>query len=194
MACVETKRRLCRPVNDFVFANFKLIGHNWRDHIFPSPFGQISAWRASTSRLRGKPSAQSRCKTSFGEFVRVPITRFDLYPTIFNGLVQPSLEIGISHIDEIVASKHAARANFVLHENSEDLAPYFFIRCHVIRPLRVSNRRSHKSNTPASDGMELYPSSCAPTKVSNEAPLMSVNGTSQPTPWAWTRVRFRGRE
>jgi hypothetical protein len=169
MACVETKRRLCRLVNDFVFANFKLIGHNWRDHIFPSPFGQISAWRASTSRLRGKPSAQSRCKTSFGEFVRVPITRFDLYPTIFNGLVQPSLEIGISHIDEIVASKHAARANFVLHENSEDLAPYFFIRCHVIRPLRVSNRRSHKLNTPASDGMELYPSSCAPTKVSNEA-------------------------
>jgi hypothetical protein len=34
-------------VNDFVFANLKLIGHNWRDHIFPSP-GQMSAWRASS--------------------------------------------------------------------------------------------------------------------------------------------------
>ena len=31
-----------------------------------------------------KPSAQSRCKTSFGEFVRVAITQFDLDPTIFN--------------------------------------------------------------------------------------------------------------
>jgi hypothetical protein len=47
-ACVETKRRFCRLVNDFVFTNLKLIGHNWRDHIFPSPFGQMSAWRAST--------------------------------------------------------------------------------------------------------------------------------------------------
>jgi hypothetical protein len=26
-----------RFVNDFVFANFKLTEHNWRDHIFPSP-------------------------------------------------------------------------------------------------------------------------------------------------------------
>jgi hypothetical protein len=37
-----------RLVNDFVFTNLKLIGHNRRDHIFPSPFGQMSAWRAST--------------------------------------------------------------------------------------------------------------------------------------------------
>src|SRR6266487_2743801 len=29
---------LCRLVNDFVFANLKLTGHNWRDQIFPSPF------------------------------------------------------------------------------------------------------------------------------------------------------------
>jgi hypothetical protein len=55
----------------------------------------------------------------------------------------------------MIASKYAARANFVLHENAEDLASYFFIRCHVIRPLRVSNRRSHKLNTTASDGLEL---------------------------------------
>jgi len=48
MACVETKRRLCRLVTDFVFANLKLTGHNWRDYVFPSPFGQMSAWRAST--------------------------------------------------------------------------------------------------------------------------------------------------
>jgi hypothetical protein len=60
---------------------------------------------------RRKPSAQSHCKTSFGEFVRVAITQFDLDPTIFNGLIQPSLEIGISHIDEMIASKYAARTN-----------------------------------------------------------------------------------
>src|SRR5215813_2973804 len=115
-------------------------------------------WRASTQRLRRKPSVQSRSKTSFGELVRVAITQFDLDPTIFERLIQPSLEIGISHIDEMIASKYAARTNFVLHENAEDLASYFFIRCHVIRPLRVSNRRSNKLNTTASDGMELYPS------------------------------------
>src|SRR2546429_7521930 len=106
---------------------------------------------------------QSRSKASFGEFVRVEITQFDLAPTIFDCLVQPSLEIGISHIDEMIASKYAARTNFMLHENAEDLAPYLFIRCHVIHPLRVSNRRSHKSNTTASGGMELYPFCCAPT-------------------------------
>jgi len=32
------------------------------------------------------------------------------------------LEIGISHIDEMIASKYAARTDFVLHENAEDLA------------------------------------------------------------------------
>jgi hypothetical protein len=37
MACVEAKRRLRWFVNDFVFANLKLIWHNWRDHVFPSP-------------------------------------------------------------------------------------------------------------------------------------------------------------
>ena len=38
----------------------------------------------------------------------------------------------------------------------------------VIHPCGVSNRRSHKLNTTASDRMELYPSSCAPTRLSNE--------------------------
>jgi hypothetical protein len=65
------------------------------------------------------------------------------------------LKIGISHIDELIASKYAARTNFMLHENPKDLAPYFFIRCHIARPLRVLNRRSHKLNTTASDGMEF---------------------------------------
>src|SRR5262245_63788773 len=119
----------------------------------------MSTWRASNLRLRRQPRVQSRSKTGFGEFVRVAITQFDLDPTIFDGLVQPSLEIGISHIDEIIASKYAARTNFMLHENVEDLASHFFIRCHVIHPLRVSNRRSHKLNTTASSGMKLY-SSC----------------------------------
>jgi hypothetical protein len=34
MACVETKGRLRRFVNDFVFANRKLTGHNRRGHLF----------------------------------------------------------------------------------------------------------------------------------------------------------------
>src|SRR5262245_54816232 len=119
----------------------------------------MSTWRASNLRLRRQPRVQSRSKTGFGEFVRVAITQFDLDPTIFDGLVQPSLEIGISYIDEIIASKYAARTNFMLHENVEDLASHFFIRCHVIHPLRVSNRRSYKLNTTASSGMKLY-SSC----------------------------------
>jgi len=94
-------------------------------------------WRASTQRLRRKRGVQSRSQTSFGEFVRVAIAQFDLDPTILDGVVQASLKIGISHIDEIIASKHAARANFMLHENAEDLASYVFIRCHVTHPLRV---------------------------------------------------------
>jgi hypothetical protein len=79
-----------------------------------------------------------------------------------------AMEIGVSHIDEMIASKYAARTNFVLYENAEDLAPYFFIGCHVIHPCGVSNRRSHKLNTTTSDRMELYPWSCAPTRLSNE--------------------------
>jgi hypothetical protein len=93
-------------------------------------------------RLRRKPSVRSRSKTSFSEFVCVAITQFDLDPTILDGLVQPSLEIGISHLDEMIASKYAARTNFVLHENAEDLASYFFIRCHVIHPLRTDDHTS----------------------------------------------------
>jgi hypothetical protein len=33
----KRNRGLRRFVNGFVFANLKLIGHNWRDHVFPSP-------------------------------------------------------------------------------------------------------------------------------------------------------------
>jgi hypothetical protein len=154
MACVEAERRLRRLVNDFVFANLKLAWHNWRGHVFPSPPNE----RVARVKLkpRRKLSVQSRSKTSFGEFVRVAITRFDLDPTIFDGFVQPSTKIGISHIDEIIASKYAARSNSMLHKNAEDLASYFFIRCHVIHPLRVPKRRSHKLQGTASRRMELY--------------------------------------
>jgi hypothetical protein len=97
----------------------------------------MSAWRASSYRLRRKPSVQSRSKTSFGEFVGVAITQFDLDPTIFDGLVQPSLEIGISHVGEIIASKYAARTNFVLPEmlriwrptSSSDAMSYIHCGC-----------------------------------------------------------------
>jgi hypothetical protein len=162
LACVETERRLRRFVNDLVFANLKLTRHNGRDHVFPS----LPDERVARVKLKARAEAQrqSRSKTSLGEFVRVAITRFDLDPTIFDGFVQPSTKIGISHIDEIIASKYAARTNFVLHENAEDLASYFFIRCHVVHPLRVSKRRSHKLQGTASRRMELYPSCCAPTR------------------------------
>src|SRR5262249_27305678 len=46
-------------------------------------------------------------------------------------------------IDEIIASKYAARTNFVLHENAEDLASYFFIRCHV--KINLKDRSSEAS-------------------------------------------------
>ncbi|MGA7487243.1 MAG: hypothetical protein WBW74_09960, partial [Xanthobacteraceae bacterium] len=123
MACVETEGRLRRFVNDFVFANLKLTGHNWRNHVFPSPPNE----RVRRVKLKAwwKPSVQSRSKTSFGEFVRVAIMQFDLNPAIFDGLVQSSAKIGISHIDEMISSKYAVRTNFVLHENAEDLASYF---------------------------------------------------------------------
>ena len=162
MAWVETERRLRRFVNDFVFANLKLAWHNWRDHVFPSPpnerVARVKLWASAEAQR------QSRSKTSFGEFVRVAITRFDLDPTIFDGFVQPSTKVGISHVDEIIASKYPARTNFMLHENAEDLASYFFIRCHVVYPLRVSKRRSHKLHATASGTMELYPFCCAPMR------------------------------
>jgi hypothetical protein len=90
----------------------------------------MSAWR-----VKLKVSAEA--PRSIPQLVSVTITQFDLDPTIFDGLTQASLEIGISHTDEIIASKYAAGTNFMLHENVEDLAPYFFIRCHLIRPLQV---------------------------------------------------------
>src|SRR5438874_10847111 len=88
--------------------------------------------RASNCRIRRKPDVQSRSETDVGEFAGVPIVQFDLDPTIFDGLVQPALEIGIPHIEKIIASKNAARSNSVLHKNAEDLASYIFIRCHVM--------------------------------------------------------------
>src|SRR5262245_45949642 len=123
----------------------------------------MSAWRVKL-KAWAEAQRQSRSKTSLGELVRVAITRSDLDPTIFDGFVQPSTKIGISHIEEIIAPKHAARTNFVLHENAEDLATYFFIRCHDVHPLRVSKRRSHKLQGTASGRMELYPSCCAPAR------------------------------
>jgi hypothetical protein len=51
----------------------------------------------------------------------------------------------------------------MLHENAEDLVSYFFIGCHVMLPLPVSNRRSHKLDTTASGATELIPCGRAPT-------------------------------
>ncbi len=57
---------------------------------------------------------------------------------IFNGTIQSSLKIGIPHVDEMVASKKTTGNNSMPRENTEDLACYFFIRCHFKGPLRVS--------------------------------------------------------
>jgi hypothetical protein len=44
MASVETKRRRGRPVNDSIFANRKLTGHNWRGHYSTSPGTPAVSW------------------------------------------------------------------------------------------------------------------------------------------------------
>ena len=69
--------------------------------------------------------------------------RANFDPTIIYGFVQASLEISIPHINKMIASKYTARKNSMLHENAEDLAPYFFIRYHFVRPAWMSNRQSH---------------------------------------------------
>jgi hypothetical protein len=69
-------------------------------------------------------------KTCFGELVCVAVAHFDFNPIFFDRFVYPSSKISISHLDKIIASKCAARANFMFRKNSEDLAPDFFIRLH----------------------------------------------------------------
>ena len=54
---------------------------------------------------------------------------------IIDSPIQSSLEIGIPHIDEMIASQYAADNNFMLYENADDLAPDVFISCHVVGPL-----------------------------------------------------------
>ena len=53
---------------------------------------------------------------------------------IGNGLIQSSLEIGIPHIHEMIASQDATRNDFMLYEDAEYLESYFFIRCHFASP------------------------------------------------------------
>src|SRR5712691_5109743 len=69
-------------------------------------------WFAYQQRQLGTPRASSRSrtvtqscrKTCFGELIRIAITRIDLEPIVANSLIQSSLEIGISHIDEMMTS------------------------------------------------------------------------------------------
>jgi len=89
------------------------------------------------------PAFRTCGNTNLGKFVGVAIPQADLDPMIINGLVQSSLEISIPHIDKMIASKYTARKNSMLHENAEDLAPYFFISYHFVRPAWMSNRQSH---------------------------------------------------
>src|SRR5437867_8174848 len=86
---------------------------------------------ASNRRSRYNISTQSCSKACGGEFVGVAIAP-DFEPMIVNSLIQSSLEIGIPHIDEMIASQDATDSNLMLDENAEDLTPYFFVRCHLV--------------------------------------------------------------
>jgi len=73
--------------------------------------------------LASAADRDSRCrKTRVCEFVCVPVTYFDLDPTVFDCLVYPSLKISISHFDEMITSECATRANFISQKNAKDLA------------------------------------------------------------------------
>jgi hypothetical protein len=89
---------------------------------------------ASNRGTRRNTSTHSCSKACGGEFVCVAIA-LDLDPMIVDSLIQSSLEIGIPHIHEVIASQYAADNNFMLDENADDLAPYVFIRCHFVGPL-----------------------------------------------------------
>ena len=77
---------------------------------------------------------QSCVKACGGEFVCVAIA-LELDPMIIDSPIQSSLESGIPHIDEMIASQYAADNNFMLYENADDLAPDVFISCHVVGHL-----------------------------------------------------------
>jgi hypothetical protein len=82
--------------------------------------------------LASAEGRDSKCrKTRVCEFVCVAVTHFDLDPSVFDCLVYPSLKISISYFDEIIASKCAARANFISRKNAKDLASDFFIRWYL---------------------------------------------------------------
>src|SRR5207249_3778184 len=95
-------------------------------------FGRCTLVDASNRWIRGNTSTQSCSKTCLGEFVGVAIARTEFKPMIVDSLIQASLEIGIPHIDEMIASKDATRNDFMLHGDAEYLASYFFIRCHIL--------------------------------------------------------------
>jgi hypothetical protein len=84
------------------------------------------------------------------------ITRFDFDPTILDRLVQPTLKISIPHTHEVIASKYAEWANFILNENLEDLACDAFVRRQVKHPILAKDETSHRMKSPAltSEGRE----------------------------------------
>src|SRR5262245_5032807 len=97
-------------------------------------FGLCALVSASNRWVRRNTSTHSRSKAYLGEFVCVAIARTDFKPMIVDSLIQSSLEIGIPHIDEMVTPQDATRNDFVLYEDAEYLASYFFIRCHFAGP------------------------------------------------------------
>jgi hypothetical protein len=58
---------------------------------------------------------------------------------ILHSLIQPSLKIGISDIDEMITSQYAAGDNLMLHKNAKDLSAYVFIGCHLVLQLHRMN-------------------------------------------------------
>lgn len=58
---------------------------------------------------------------------------------VADSFVQSSLEIGVPHIDEMIASQYAAGGDSMLHENAEYLESYFLIRLHFVASVGGDN-------------------------------------------------------
>ena len=59
----------------------------------------------------------SRCR----EVIAVAVSQIDGYPIVGDRLVDPALEITVTHFKKIIALQRAGRRNPMMHKNAEDL-------------------------------------------------------------------------
>jgi hypothetical protein len=74
--------------------------------------------------------------------IAVAVSQIDRYPVACYGLVDPALEIAITHIEKIIPRQHAAYRNSVTYKNSEDLAADVLIGGSVRHGSPMFERRS----------------------------------------------------